>query len=152
MSRCLLPATGRWNSKHYAKWNGIPDQRPTGQNLSEVCSILSTSYPCLVSNQLRERWTEKATVCQSQSCVWLFLTPWTAARQASLSFTVSRSLLKLMSIKLVIPSNHLILHCPLILLPSIFSSIRIFSNESTFLIRWPKYWVSALASVLPTNI
>ena len=73
-------------------------------------------------------------------CVWLFATPWTAARQASLSISNSRSLLKLVSIELVMPSNHLILCCPLLLLPSIFPRIRVFSNESALYIRWPKYW------------
>ena len=83
------------------------------------------------------------------SCsIRLFATPWTAACQASLSFTISRSLLKLMSLKLVIPSNHLILCCPLLLLPSILSSIRIFSNESALHIRWPKYWSF---SISPSN-
>ena len=70
----------------------------------------------------------------------LFATPWTAAREASLSITNSWSLLKLMSIELVMPSNHLILHCSLLLLPSIFPSIRVFSNDSALRIRWPKYW------------
>ena len=68
------------------------------------------------------------------------MTPWTAARQASLSITNSRSLLKLMSIALVMPSNHLILGCPLLLPPSIFPSIRVLSNESVLHIRWPNYW------------
>ena len=77
---------------------------------------------------------------QLLSCVRLFATPWTAACQASLSITSSRSLLKLMPIELVIPSNHLILCCPLLLLPLIFSSIRVFPNESALRIRWPKYW------------
>ena len=76
---------------------------------------------------------------QSLSCVWLFATPWTAARQASLSITNSWSLPKPMSIELVMPSNHLILCRPL-LPPSIFPSIRVFSNESALRIRWPKYW------------
>ena len=77
---------------------------------------------------------------QSLNHVWLFVTPWTAARQASLYITNSRSLLKLMSIKSVMPSNHLI-HChPLLLLPSILPSIRVFSNKSVLRIRWPKYW------------
>ena len=76
---------------------------------------------------------------QSLSHVWLFATPWTAARQASLSLTNSQSLLKLMSIASVMPSNHLILCPPLLLPPSIFPSIRIFSNESVLHIRWPKY-------------
>ena len=68
------------------------------------------------------------------------MTPWTAAHQASLSFTNSQNLLKLTSIELVMPSNHLILCHPLLLLPSIFPSIRVFSNESVLCIRWPKYW------------
>ena len=76
--------------------------------------------------------------------------PWTAACQAFLSFTVSRSLLKLMSIKLVMPSNHLILCHPLLLLPSIFPSIGVFSNESVLCIRWPKYW-SFSFSINPSN-
>ena len=70
----------------------------------------------------------------------LFVTPWAATHQASLSFTISWSLLKLMSIKSGIPSNHLILRQPFLLLPSIFPSIRVFSNESAIHIRWPKYW------------
>ena len=74
------------------------------------------------------------------SHVQFFVTPWTAALQASLSITISRSLLKFMSIESVMPSNHLILRCPLLLLPSIFPSIRVFSNESALCIRWPKYW------------
>ena len=77
---------------------------------------------------------------QSLSRVQLFVTPGTAACQASLSFTNSWSLLKLMSIESVMPSNHLILCCPLLLLPSIFPSISVFSNESVLHIRWPKYW------------
>ena len=80
----------------------------------------------------------------------LFATPWTAARQASLSFTNSWSLLKLISIELVRPSNHLILCHPFLLLPSIFPSIRVFSNKSVFHIRWPKYW-SFSFSVSPSN-
>ena len=77
---------------------------------------------------------------QSLSPVQLFATPWTAALQASLSFTTSLNLLKLMSIELVMSSKHLILYCSLLLLPSIFPSIRVFSNESALHIRWPKYW------------
>jgi len=78
------------------------------------------------------------------------VTPWTAAHQSSLSFTISWSLLKLMSVELMMPSNHLILCCPLLLLPSIFSSIRVFSNESALRIRWPKYW-SFSFSLSPSN-
>ena len=77
---------------------------------------------------------------QSLSHIRLFVTPWIAARQASLSITNSWSLLKLKSMESVMPSNHLILCCPLLLLPSIFPSIRVFSNESVHHIRWPKYW------------
>ena len=76
---------------------------------------------------------------QSLSHVQLFGTPWTAAHEASLSFTISQSLLKLMSTELVMPSNHRILCRPLLFLPSIFPSIRVFSNESALHIRWPKY-------------
>ena len=79
-------------------------------------------------------------VVQSLSCVWLFLMPWTAESQAPLSFTISQGLLKLMSIESVMPSNHLILCCPLLLLPSMFPSIRVFSIESALRIRWPEYW------------
>ena len=79
-------------------------------------------------------------VVDSLSHVWLFVTPRTAARQASLSITKSRSLLKLVSVESVMPSNHLILCRPLLLLPSIFPSIRVFSSESVLHIRWPKYW------------
>ena len=87
---------------------------------------------------------------QSLSLVWLFATPWTVARQASLSITNSRSSLKLMSIELVMPSNHLILSHPLLLSPSIFPSIWVFSNESVLWIRWPKDW-SFSFSISPSN-
>ena len=87
---------------------------------------------------------------QLLSCVQLFVTPWTAARQASLSITNSRSPPKPMSIKSMKPSNYLILCCPLLLLPSIFPSIRVFSNESALCIRWPKYW-SFSFNISPSN-
>ena len=90
--------------------------------------------------------------CCSFSHVQLFVTQWTAARQASLSITNYRSLLKHTSIESVMPSNHLILCHPLLLLPSIFPSIRVFSNESVLRIRWQSIGVSASASVLPMNI
>ena len=85
---------------------------------------------------------------QLLSRVLLFATPWTAGRQASLSITISWSLLKLMSIELVMPSNHLILCCPLLVTPSLFPSIRVFSNESGLCIRWPKCWSF---SISPSN-
>ena len=84
------------------------------------------------------------------SHVKLYATPWTTARQASLSITNFRSLLKLMSIESMIPSNHLILCCLLLLLPSMFPSIRVFSSESVLCIRWPKYW-SFSFSISPSN-
>ena len=84
------------------------------------------------------------------SHVRLFANPWTTAHQASLSNTNSQSLLKLMSIMSVMPSNHLILCCPLLLLPSIFPSIRVFSNESVLHIKWPKYW-SFSFNISPSN-
>ena len=86
----------------------------------------------------------------SHSVMSYFVTPWTAARQAFLSFTISRSLLKLKSIETVMPSNHLVICRPLLLLPSIFSSIRLFSSESVLRIRWPKYW-SFSFSFSPSN-
>ena len=87
---------------------------------------------------------------QLLSHVWLFATPWIAACQASLSITNSQSLLKLMSIKSVMPSSHLILHCRLLLLPPIPPSIRVFSSESALCMRWPKYWIFSF-SISPSN-
>ena len=100
-------------------------------------------------------WLEEAgrpqfSSVQSVSHVRLFATPWTAARQASLSITNSQSLLKLMSIESVMPSNYLILCCPPLLPPSIFPSIRVFSNESALRIRWWKYW-SFSFNISPSN-
>ena len=89
-------------------------------------------------------------IVQSLSCVQLFVTPQTVALQASLSFTISWSLLKLMSVKSVMPSNHFIFCHPLLLLPSIFPSIRVFSNESVLPIRCPKYW-SFIFSISSSN-
>ena len=89
---------------------------------------------------------------QLLSCVWLFVTPWTAVRQASLLITNSQSFLKLMSIESVMLSNHLIFCCPLLLLPSIFPSIRVFSKKSVLHIRWPKYWSFNFSIILPMNI
>ena len=127
-----------------------------GIDLSLVSSALDLSYSYLVSDVLS---------CLSEDpietpCVHLLLFSdsvmsdsvvlWTAARQASLSCTISQSLLKLMSIESVMPSNHLILYHPLLLLPSIFPSIRVFSDESALHIRWPKYW-SFSFSISPSN-
>ena len=87
---------------------------------------------------------------QLLSCIQLSVTPWTAAHQVFPSFTISQSLLKLMSTELVMPSNHLLLCCPLLLLPSIFPSIRVFSADSALPIRWLKHWGFSL-SVRPSN-
>ena len=101
---------------------------------------------------MQERCSSVCCCSVAQSCPTLW-TPWTAGLQASLSFTISRSLLKLMSLESVMPSNHLILCQPLLFLPSIFPSIRVFSNDSAVRFRWPKYWsFSFSASVLPMNI
>ena len=120
-------------------------QRPrAGEVLSPKC--FKEAIPWLVSSQLTLIiiWKPMPSIVsqsvQLLSHVWLFVTPWTAAHQASLSFTNSQSLLKLMAIELVMPFNHLILCHLLLLLPSIFPSIRVFSNESVLCIRWPKYW------------
>ena len=96
-------------------------------------------------------FTQPKALVHSLSHVWLFATPWTAARQASLSITNSQSLLKLMSIESVMPSHHLILCHSLFLLPSIFPSIGVFSNELVLCIRWPKYWSFSISSS-PSNI
>ena len=104
-----------------------------GRLLRKVFSLCPASFPRRFKVGIR------LVVVESLSCVRLFVTPWTAARQASLSFTISQSLLTLTSIESVMPSNHLILCCPL-LLPSVFPSIRVFSSESAFCIRWPKGW------------
>ena len=95
-------------------------------------------------------WGGSIVVVQSLSYVQLFVTPWTAVHWNILSFTISQSLLKLMSIELVMPSNCLIVCHPLLLLPSIFPSIRVFSNELALHIRWPKYW-SLSFSISPSN-
>ena len=110
-------------------------------NFSFSISASSNEYSRLIS--FETAWFDLIAIqfssVQLLSGVQLFVTPWTAACQASLSITNSQSLLKLMSIESVIPSNHVILYCPLLLLPSIFPSIRIFSNLSALCIRWPKY-------------
>ena len=101
--------------------------------------VIGKKWVYLERNTLHRVSVQFSSV-QSLSRVQLFATPWTAAGQASLSITNSWSLLKLMSVESVMPSNHLILCHPLLLLPSIFPSIKLFSNESTLHIRWPEYW------------
>ena len=118
----------------------IPGSKMTGYMFG-VCFIYYETSSCL-SNLLCHFIFPSAALSsiQSLSRVWLFATPWTAACQASLSIINSQSLLKLISIESVMPSTHIILCCPLLCPPSIFPSIRVFSNESALCIRWPKYW------------
>ena len=128
---CLLQVT--WRTEEERIWNEEDVQRGATVK-AERGSFLVTAMPF--------------SSVQSLSCVWLFATPWTAACHASLSITNPQSLLKLMSIESVMPSNHLILCHPLLLLPSIYPIIRVFSNESVLCIRWPKYWSF---SISPSN-
>ena len=115
-------------------------------------SSLTMDRTCALSSESTESWPPNHyfSSVQSLSRVQHFATPWTAAHQASLSITNSWSLLKLMSIESVMPSNHLILCCPLLLWPLIFPSIRVFSNESVLRIRWPKDW-SFSFNINPSN-
>ena len=142
------------------RWLGCLSQAQfSGQTLVDhtLCSV-SPEPAALGSSNLRRQsleykrrlFNKQNLVFQSHSYVRLFTTPWIVAHQASLSITTSWSLLKLMSIESVMPNNHLILCCPLLFLPSIFPSIRVFSNESALLISWPKYW-SFSFSISPSN-
>ena len=115
-------------------------QKLLTHNPPTIYLIVQFQYTCVAVSQS----------VQLHRCVWLFVTPWAAVCQSSLSITNFWSLLKLMSIKLVIPSNHLILCCPLLLLPSIFPSIIDSSSESVLCIRWPKYW-SFSFRISPSN-
>ena len=146
-------------------WSGLPFPSPTEWYTSPywvgICIIPTVfkkniSWKKIIIGFLwenRREWEGTNTCCNSVwslSHVWLFATPWTAACQASLSITNSWSLLKLMSIEPVMPSNCLILCRPLLLLPSVFPSIRVFSNESVLCIRWPQYCNFSL-SISPSN-
>ena len=132
----------------------------TDVNIASLLGVLIAQWARIPLAQLNQdrlifhisrlRLHGKFNSVQLLSHVWLFVTPWTAARQASLSITNSQSLLKLMSIESVMSSNHRILYRPLLLLPSIFPSIRFFSSESVLPIRWPKYW-SFSFSISPSN-
>ena len=109
-------------------------------NLATEHSRLQVTQHKHTSSNHNKFYSSLLTLVQSLSCLRLFSTPWTTAREASLSFIISRNLLRLMSTELMMPPNHLILCRPLLLLPSILSSIRVFSNESALCIRWPQYW------------
>ena len=136
---CQAPLSMGFSRQEY--WSGLPCPPPVDLPHPGV----KPSVFCLL-HQWAGSLPPAPPVCdqfssvQSLSHVWLFATPWTTVCQASLSITNSQSLLKLMSIDLVMPSNHLILCRPFLLLSSVNPSIRVFSNESVLRIRWPKYW------------
>ena len=137
-------------------FSGLPCP-PSGDLPNPGIEPVSLMSPTLAGGFFTTSATWEAPSSQIQfssvqlfSRVWLLATPWTAACQASLSITNSWSLPKLMSIELVIPSNQIILCCPFLLPPTIFPSIRVFSNESALCIRWPKYWSFSL-NISPSN-
>ena len=123
-----------------------PTNRPESFSLKFTLAERCTGH----QERSRVRMISPVVVVQSLSRVQLFATPWTAAHQVSPSITTSWSLLKLMSIESFMPSNHIILCCPLLLIPSIFPSIRVFSNETALHIRWPKFWNFSF-SITPSN-
>ena len=134
----------------------MPQKFPIGASFQWILDVLYLQWVKRTEHSTTCKKVHESlcsTLCysvQSPSRVRFFATPWTAARQASLSITSSQSLLKLMSIELVMPSNHLNFCCPLLLLPSIFPSIRVFSNESDLHIGWPKYQ-SFSFNISPSN-
>ena len=144
-----VPCIGRWIPNHgitrevqrSCPFWGVNSQMKNAAKFN-VNDRLSLDYGIVIISQF--------SLVQSLSRVWLLVTPWTAARHTSVSITKFPSLLKLMSIKLVMPSNHLILCHPLLLLPAIFPSIRVFSNESVLHIKWPKDW-SFSFNISPSN-
>ena len=137
-------------SVSFGMW--VPErQRMCHTLLKSFSQLLSSVYLNCQQRTSPERGHHFVAL-QLLSRVQLFVTPWTAICQASLSFSISWSLLKLMSIESVMPSNHLNLCHPLLLLPSVFPSIRVFSNESALYIRWPKYWSFSFSISVPMNI
>ena len=145
---CQAPLSVWLSKQEY--WNGLPFPLP--EDLPNPgTEPVSPESPAVAGRFFTtEPPVNFLIAVQSPSCVQLFVTPWTAARQASPSFTISRSFLKLMSVESVMTSNHLILCHPLLFLPSIFPSIRVFSSESVLCIRWPKCW-SFSFSISPSN-
>ena len=144
-SRLLLGRKSMANEGSVLKWHHFANKGLYSQGYG-----FSSSHVGMWELDCKEGCSVQFSSVQPLSCVWFFVIPWTAASQASLSITNSQSLLKLMSIGLVMPSNHLILCHPLLLPPSIFPSIKVFSNESALHIRWPKYW-SFSFSISPSN-
>ena len=150
LDRFLLALTMEEGATNKGMW-GVPRSCKRQWN-GFLLRVSRKEQPCWhldFSLVVLDFWQEFSSV-QLLSHVRHPVTPWTAVRQASLSITNSRSLLKLMPIELVMPSNHLIFCRPLLLLPSIFPSIRVFSNESALCIRWPRYWSCSL-SISPSN-
>ena len=137
----------RYLSHHWG-WRILCDGKTTILSLARVSYIMCTTKV----NIYHVKIILSVSSVQVLSHVWFFVTPWSAAHQASQSITSSRSFLKLMCVKLVMPSNHLIFSRPLLLLPSIFPSTRVFSNESALCIRWPKYWPLNTSSNLNLKI
>ena len=168
---CSVPGLGRSPGErngyplHYSFLENSMEQRSLASYIPQGCKESDVTERLTQSSGLKNLLLRKiyfkhqpsqlypSVVVQLLSHVQLFATPWTATHQASLSFTIFWSLLKLMSTESVMPFNHLILCCPLLLLPSVFPGIRVFPNESSLCIRWPKsIGVSASALVLPMNI
>ena len=137
---CISPGPSIHGIFPATYWSGqpFPSPRDLDTIVTEIVPFSEQTYVCWRDRIVREFGMDMSV--QSLSHIRLFVTPWTAASQASLSITNSWSLLKLMSIEMVMPSNHLILCHSLLLLPSIFPSIRVSSNESVLRIRWPKDW------------
>ena len=123
--------------------------QPLSQCSSLICLHFAPRSPWPMEHCLQDLLISCCSVAKSYLTLCY---PWTTAHQASLSFTISQSLLKLMFIELAMPSNHLILHRPLLLLPSILPRIRVFSNELALLIKWPKYWSFSFTTVILMNI
>ena len=152
LNRLLWPSPGihKAPSPSHSQGSTLFQGQETG--FSSCCWPCRNIFAVIFGTYKLSQITTGIAVVQWLSYAWPFGTPWTAARQASLSFTTSRSLLKLVFTESAMPSNHLILCRPLLLLPSIFPSIRVFSIESALCIRWPNIGASASASVLPMNI
>ena len=138
----IVPHNERWPNRGIRRWHWL------GSIRYEIYKFSSH----LMATEIKHKSAIilSSFVAQSLSGVWLFATPRTAAHQTSLSFTIPQSLLKLMSIKLMMPFNHLIPCCPFLLQPSFFPSTRVFSSELSLCIRWPKYW-SFSFSISPSN-